>query len=411
MKNNINLIDIAKRNLTRKLFRSCSIVFSVAVVAASLFSITTVMWSVEGGLKKGAARLGADIMVVPGHAKSQAMNTLLAGEPSTFYMDRKLEAEIEKIRGVKKVATQVYLKTLRLGCCTVGDVLITAFDSEKDFTIIPWLEDELHKPLNNDEAVIGDELFALIIEARSHPNDKQPSIVRLFGMNFKIVSMLDDTGMKFIDNTVFITYDALDRIFSKGINIDNLKDKKNMISSILIQVEPGIDPDRIAALIEYYVPDAKAIVTKKVISSVRKQFFVLIRSIVTISIILWVMASLLIGIIFSMIVNERSREIGLLRAMGAKRNDIFRLVITEALALSIIGGVTGIICGGSLLFFFREYITSIVSVPYLWPTVREFGGLIIICLFLSLAAGTGSVLLPAVGAARMEPYNAIRKGE
>lgn len=98
-----SLSTLAYKNIRRKFFRSVAIAAAVMVVAATLFSVTTVMDSVETSLARGTKRLGADLMVVPANSESKAMASLLAGEPSTYYMDRGIEDKIKKITGLKKL--------------------------------------------------------------------------------------------------------------------------------------------------------------------------------------------------------------------------------------------------------------------------------------------------------------------
>ncbi|GBD98591.1 FtsX-like permease family protein [bacterium BMS3Abin07] len=395
---------IALKNIKRKFFRSIAIIISVTVVAATLFSVTTVMDSVETSLEKGTARLGADIMVVPAKAQAQAKATLLAGEPSTFYMDRNIVDRVRKIEGVKAASSQVFLKTAKYKCCAVNDMQLIGFNPSTDFSIKPWLIKKLSRPLRDNEIIMGRELTAFDVG----------SSIRIYGKDMKVVGMLDETGMKFIDNSVFMPYSAMEKISEesktkKGVKAANLPIDK--ISTVLVQVAPEISAERVAIFIEHEIDGVKALVTEHVISSVRKQLFVLLRSVFSISIILWVMALLLIGVVFSMIVNERQREIGLLRSMGASKGNIFRLIMTEASILSLSGGILGIIIGGVFIYVFRGLIRSSLNIPYLWPSPLEFIILIAICLFLSLATGTGAALYPAIRSMRMEPYEAIRGGE
>jgi len=360
------------------------------------------MDSVETSLEKGTARLGADIMVVPAEAESAARTALLAGEPSTFYMDRSIEDRVRAVKGVKTASSQVFLKTAQYECCDVSNMLIIGFDPSNDFTLLPWLSHELRRPLLPDEVIMGRGLSAYATG----------SVVRLFGRNYKIAGMLEETGMNFIDNSIFMPLDSLMALAknepkeAKKIDIP-----LNKISTVFVQVEPEISPSRVAIFIEHDIDGVKAIIAEQVISTVRKQLFILLRSILSISIILWVMALLLIGVVFSMIVNERQREIGLLRAMGAKKGNIFRLFMTEASVLSFSGGVLGIIIGGIFLYTFRSFIRSSLNIPYLWPSTSQFIVLIAICLVLSFITGTGAALYPALRSMRMEPYDAIRKGE
>ncbi len=400
----LKIIDIAKKNLKRKFFRSIAIALSVLIVAGTLFSITTVMDSVETSLKKGTERLGADIMVVPAEAESKARTALLSGDPSTFYMDRSIEDRVRNIRGVKTVASQLFLETARYKCCDEDDMLLVGFDPDNDFTIIPWLTNELGKSLSINEIIMRRAITAYNVGSK----------VRIYGDHYEIVGMLEETGMRFIDNSIFLPHKAIIKMAEESKKREDVKAvilPSDKISTVLVQVDPDISPRRVAIFIEHEIPEVKAIVSEQVISAVRKQLFILLKSILSISVILWIMALLLIGVVFSMIVNERQREIGLLRAMGAKRKDVFRLIMSEASILSIIGGISGIISGGAFLYFLKGFIRSSLNIPYLWPSTFGFVLLIGICLVLAFITGTGSALYPAIRAMRIEPYEAIRRGE
>jgi putative ABC transport system permease protein len=111
------------------------------------------------------------------------------------------------------------------------------------------------------------------------------------------------------------------------------------------------------------------------------------------------------------LVNERQREIGLLRAMGGNRGYIFRLMTAEAVQLTAAGGCVGIMIGGAGLFIFRAIITSSLGIPYLWPPVWYFGLLVLGTLLLSVLSGVVASLYPALSSSRLEPYAAIRQGE
>lgn len=399
----ISIGRIAKKNIRRKIFRSLAIAASVAVVAATLFAVTTVMDSVETSLKRSTERLGADIMVVPAGSEAAAKTALLSGDPSTYYMDRSIEEKVKKVKGVKGAASQLYLQTADYHCCDSGSMLLIGFDPQFDFTVTPWLAEKLKRPLKDDEAVMGRTVTAYDVGSK----------MRAYGRDFTIAGVLEETGMKFIDNSIFLPIDGLRKSIdrSKKGDAKEVKVMENQISSVLVKVDPETTADRVAIFIEYQVPGVKAIVSEQVISSVRRQLFILLRSILSISIILWVMALFLIAVVFSMIVNERQREIGLLRAMGAKKRDVFRLIMWEASFLSLTGGIIGIMAGGFFLFFFREFIKHALNIPYLWPRFIEFGILIVLCLILSFITGTGAALYPALKSMNMEPYAAIRKGE
>ncbi|QWR77510.1 ABC transporter permease [Candidatus Magnetomonas plexicatena] len=399
----ITINTIAKNNLRRKVFRSIAIAGAVMVVAATLFSVTTVMDSVELSLTKSIQRLGADIMVVPKGSEVKAKASLLSGEPTEFYMDNTIEDKVRKVKGVRHTAAQLYLLTSKYKCCDVGDMLMIGFDPKNDFTIMPWLTQSLKRDIKDDEAIMGRAITAFQVGAS----------LTAYGRIFKVVGMIEQTGMKFIDNSMFLPMEGVRKAIEESKRTGNkaVDIPENKISTVLVQVTPDLSPSRVAIFIEYEIHGVTAIVSEEVISTVRKQLFMLLKSVLSVSILLWVMALFLIGLVFSMIVNERQREIGLLRAMGAKKTDVFKLIMTEASMLSLSGGLAGIVLGGTFLFLFKDFIKSSLNIPYLWPDTLHFAMLIAFSLILSLLTGAIAAFYPALWSMKMEPYAAIRKGE
>jgi len=398
---NISIFGIAKRNLKRKFFRSAAIALSVAVVAGTLFSITTVMESVELSIRRGTARLGADIMVVPADSEQKARATLLAGDVTTFYMPSAVIDSVKRIKGVASVSPQIFIASTTYDCCDIADLRLIGFDPATDLTITPWLKERLNRELGPNEILAGREV------ARDAGQK-----MKFYGNSFIVAGTLESTGMRFIDNSVFMPIQSARRMISESVSKSKnpLSIAEDRISAVLVQVDPAYLPAQVAIYIERSVADVKSVVSEEVISSVRKQLFVLLKSILMVSVVLWIMALLMIGVIFSMIVNERQREIGLLRAMGARRSTVFRLIMLEAASLSALGGVIGIAVGGVLLFSFKSLIRAAIHVPYLWPEPSRFALLISVSLALAFLTGIAAALYPAARSSRMEPFEAIRKG-
>lgn len=98
-------------------------------------------------------------------------------------------------------------------------------------------------------------------------------------------------------------------------------------------------------------------------------------------------------------VTERTREIGIRRALGAKQRDIISQFLTETLLLTTIGGLTGVLLGiglASLATYVLDYSADVT----LWSVLLSFG--------ISALIGVGFGLYPAFIAARMDPIEALR---
>lgn len=98
-------------------------------------------------------------------------------------------------------------------------------------------------------------------------------------------------------------------------------------------------------------------------------------------------------------VMERTREIGIRRAIGARKADIMSQFVTEAVAISITGGIIGVVVGLSLSFSVSLF-TDIKTVIPLYSVVIAFG--------FSVLVGIGFGYLPAKNAANLKPIESIR---
>jgi ABC-type antimicrobial peptide transport system permease subunit len=100
-------------------------------------------------------------------------------------------------------------------------------------------------------------------------------------------------------------------------------------------------------------------------------------------------------------INERVREIGVRKAIGAWNRDIFIQFIAEAIALSLIGGIAGLFCGVGVIKILQNVLAA-SSPPILsvWAIVVGFST--------SVAIGVLSGLYPALQASRLDPIEALR---
>jgi putative ABC transport system permease protein len=109
-----------------------------------------------------------------------------------------------------------------------------------------------------------------------------------------------------------------------------------------------------------------------------------------------------IGVMNIMLVSvtERTREIGVRKAVGARRSDITWQFLLEAMSLTGAGGVMGILAGYSLSFLIRAFVPSLPSTVPAWS--------VIVGLVVSVSIGLFFGLWPAVKASRLDPIVALR---
>jgi putative ABC transport system permease protein len=104
--------------------------------------------------------------------------------------------------------------------------------------------------------------------------------------------------------------------------------------------------------------------------------------------------------IMLMSVTERTREIGIRKALGAARRDIRRQFFAEALTLSVLGGIAGLVAG----FALAGFVEAISPLP-----ARVTGWSIGLALLVSFVVGVGFGVYPAHRASRLDPIEALRQ--
>jgi len=397
----MNLIRLATKNIAGSAFRS-GVVFLCALVVAGL-SLSTVLLirGAQESLRLALERLGADVVVVPEGESSRVETALLMGKPTTAWMPQENVSKIANIPGVAVASPQLYLASLaNASCCSASELFMVAFDPKTDFTIEPWLKRKLGHELRLGEAVGGHLVFV--------PEGEEN--IKLYGYFISLKGNLEPTGMG-LDQTLFLTFDTAQDVarISRTRAERPLEIPANSISAVMVKMKPGADAHTAALDIIQKVPNVTPIESPELFQAYRKQITGLLRGMLAVLGITLVLSLVLISLIFSMAANERRREIGVLRALGATRVAILQSLLSEAAILALGGGAVGIVLGALTTFLFRDLIVRSLEMPFLFPSLPSLLTLVGAGLIVALAGVTLAALLPAFRISLQEPAIAMRE--
>jgi len=393
----VGLWRLTLYNLLRKPGRSMAAALGVVLAAATVFAGGLISSGTGHALDLGLGRLGADLMVVPAGSLGATHKALVVGEPTAFYMDGAVTAQVQAVGGVKAASPQVYVETLASSACCTGRIFLVGFDPATDFTVQPWLDSKLGRRLTDDEVLLGNHVLML-------PGDT----MKFFGSEFRVVDRLETSGMG-MDETVFVPAAAVPLMVEASLTKAEkpLVVGPGQISAVMVRLAEPARGDEVARAIEARVPGVQVLTAGAITRGVSRDLNGLMTWLLPVAVGALVVSVLLFLVLFSAIAAERAREIGLLRALGATERQALASLVSEAALLGTLGGAAGTGLGLALYAIFQNKILFSYVLPFAWPSLFS-------TVLLAAAVILGSGLLAALAAAaparqiaRLEPYFAI----
>ena len=258
----------------------------------------------------------------------------------------------------------------------------TEVDTARPVTVIGWQT--------------ADRLFGTEID----PLDK---IIQIEGTHFRIVGVSEKKGSilgRSQDEFALVPLTQFQMIFGsrRPLNVtvkprDLMKIPEAMDdATIALRSARGLKPKQ---------PDNFGMFTSDTIldiyHSATNGIFAVLVGVVALSL---VVGGIVIMNIMLMVVTERTREIGLRKALGARRSDIMTQMLTESVVLSVFGGIIGTIFGATIAQLIAKF-TPIPAELELWSIALGIGITALVGLFFGL--------YPAMQAARLDPIEALRR--
>ena len=392
-------------NIARRRTQSTLTVTITALTVAVFVMVMGIFQTVNQGLALSRERLGADAILMPKYSAAKGDDLLFTAIPENIYMPIEVVEQAKQLDGVAAMSPQFYCQTLALGCCDPGEeARIIGYDPETDFILKPYLDEEHQDGINQEQVIVGNAY---------EDEDLVGMNYMILGRIFKVVSVLEPTGTG-MDSTFFMDWRvAQDMCLESEVLRENWtkKDPHDYISVIMIKFEEGVDPDAFVRQVEESGMEAKCLLTGDTISDLQSQLEVTMK----VMFALWA-ASLLIAVLslvgrFNALAKERKKEIGLLRAIGLKKGQVFGLIIGETCTMALMGGVLGsavaLICMDPVIEMLKN---AFKLSPSVWSTT-----LALLCgaagVLLAVVLGFAAAVTPAWKSASMDPQAAITQGE
>lgn len=414
----VRYLILAWKNLRRRLVRTGLTAAGVALAVMVAVSLGGFMLGYRGAIDRSIDMLGFQVMIMAKGCPYEAATMMLKGGTGLLYLPAdtydkvRNDMDVESITPVFVGVAQKEGSSIRDDASQSAFTVISGIDSASFLVMKPWLKfkggpgydgGRWFAPKATDEVVMGFEAAEFeqrkvgdTFYASIQPAGKPEPVRR----EFKVVGVLERTGTQ-DDGTVFMPIDAARAAFNrpnqltilgiklKDFNSFKLRDFENRWLKLPEVQVVGLQ--QVKNTLIGLVATAQTMIAAVAIIAIFVAFLGVINAIL-------------------MSVYERTGEIGIMKALGAKREDIFVLVWLETLMICLVGSIAGsaaALVGSDLV---ERGIRSLadfgVSGSIVSITPRVVGFSVLGSVILGFFAG----LYPAWRASTMRPVEAIREG-
>jgi putative ABC transport system permease protein len=397
------LTRLALQNLGRRTGRTALLLMAVAICTGAIFTGVVLLRSIEGSMAVGFTRLGADMLVVPQGTLTNITAALLTAEPTELTLDNSMLGRLSSLKGIRRIAPQLIFRTEASGYGPADEsVDIIAFDPARDFTVQPWLDSRLGRPFRAGDVIIGGR--------REEPLGSE---ILVFGKPLTVYGKLGKSAVGTHERGLFIAFSSLDdlRTIMQQICGKKAPLEPDRLSGVLVELAPGATGQQVRFAILANLPDVKVVSSESMLTSIRQGLAVLLDGMLGLMVVMFASTALMVGVLFSAIITERRRELGLLKAIGARRSQIAGMLLSEAALATAVGGLIGCVLGVLLLRIFEHslvYYLDSVGVPFVWLGGSSILLIALSCILAAAAIGTAGAFYPAWRASRAQAYDLIR---
>ncbi len=393
------LVVFSIRNLRSQGLRTYLTILGVIVGIAAIVAFMSVGKGLEMAVANEFQKIGSDkIFIVPGSPNTLGFTGgAMASEKFSDRDIRSIESVpcVENVVGYYSTSVDAEFSGEHQTLIAYGIPVDRNLELVKTMKAYDIIDGRDFRSGDHGVLVLGYKVANDIFRKKVRVRDK----IYISGRPFRVIGIMGKTGGPDDYAISMPIDDARDFGFSDTYSFIIVDSKNNC--------DPGQTRDRVVDRLKRArgKEDFKAQTSENILSAFQSVLGIIQAIFVGVSAISLVVGGIGIMNTMLMAILERTREIGVMKAVGASNRRILMIFLAESATIGLAGGILGILFGLFISFSATGIINSVTTVEF--RTVVPWSGMLLSLLF-STAVGIISGLYPAMKAARMNPVDALR---
>lgn len=384
----MKLYNISLNNLRRRKTKMLFLVLGLTIAVSTVVTLITVARIMNVDIANKLDEFGANIFITP---KSEVLSLNYGGMAVSG-----VASDVKQLRtkNVQEILTIENSKNIRiiapklLNITEVIDrtVLVVGVDFDQELQLKKWWKLVGRRPATKDQAIIGADA------KKSLGLDLNQSF-EIQGESFTVAGILQTTGSQ-DDGVIFIDLAEAQRLFGKP-------DELSLVEVAALCYDCPIE--EIVRQTSEKLPGAKVVAIRQTIESKMEAMHRFEYFSYGISAVVLLVAGLIVITNMMASVNERTREIGIFRAIGFRQTHVMKIILTEAFLTSFLAGVTGYFVGAAA----AQLVTPLMTMNGAGNWSIDYA-LFALSIMLAVSVGLVSSVYPAYKASRLDPTVALK---
>lgn len=397
----MSIFQIAFNNLKRRKIKMAFLVVGLVVGVATVVALFSIVQAMRLELGDRLDEFGANVVITP---RSEGMELSYGGtqvSEVSFNVQLLTEEDLPKIREVPDGDSINIISPKIVGAVMANDqnALLVGVDTKREFTMKPWFSLREQADLAPGQKVgdlalldIPEDSILLGSSAARAFSVAPGDTMAVNGKEFNVFGVLNELGTE---------EDGL--MYGNLLVVQGLLGRPGEFSMIEVSAYCNFCPvEEIVAQLTDVLPNGRVTALRQA-ALVREETIDRFSSFgIALSGVVLLIATLVVLTTMLSSVNERTREIGIFRAIGFRQMHVMQIILLEAVMVSVLGGIIGFAVGNVVARAAGPFLAQMsVSVP--WNTE-----MILPSVILAAALSVAASIYPALKAARLDPVEALR---